>query len=772
MGRHSGGRAIARFVISALALLSSVAVTSALTARAAGAQDVQCDPGEREVRGLHFEGNTTFSDDDLSARVATTPSSGMRRLFRIVGAKRCLPSDGLAPDVFNLTQWYRNNGFFDVRVDTAVKNLPNAAVDVTFKIDEGQPLILDSLRIEGLDSVPNRERLLRGLQLKVGGRFGVLLMLSDVDSILNRLRNHGYPHSDVFRSYKTHTAEHLAEVELDVLTGVRAYFGTITINSLNEAGGKPPAIDSAVVLRLLGFRTGDVYSDQALSDAQRNLYGLGAYQHVGIALDTLSKHADDVADVVIDLREGPMHQVDLEEGWATLDCFRVKARYLDKNFRDEAQQLELTGQLSKLGYAQKARTSFTRNLCNRGALDADSVASQKVNDHFGATLRQASVLGSRWAPAYSAYTERRGEYQAYLRSVDFGFGVNATREISRRMPLQLGYAFEHGSTHAETAILCGVFNRCDVESQDEVQRRLPYGVASAALQRSTTDNPVAPTRGYLAATEVRYSAPWLASDPTLGFFKVTADGAWYHQVASRITLAARVRGGYIQGGAESNGTKLPPPQERLYAGGATSVRGFQQNNVGPQVYLLDSAAFTRTGIGKNENGDSLITFVAKPGSRPFRSIPVGGNTSLVLNAEIRLRDPFLPDLIEYIPFIDAGQVWTRQTGKPGFNLNQLDYTPGVSVRYFSPIGPIQVNVGYNRYGSRAGQAFFAAPVNPTTNKAPLICVTAPGAAPLVVTSHNGDLTQDIAACPNSYAPKQSSNFFKRLTLTLSINADF
>jgi outer membrane protein assembly complex protein YaeT len=755
-------------VVSTLALLSAVAGT----ARVARAQDVQCDEGEREVRGLHFTGNTTFTDDDLSARVATTPSSGMRRLLRVVGAKRCLPTGGLSPDVFNVTQWYRNNGFFDVRVDTAVKSLPGPAIDVTFKISEGQPLILDSLRIEGLDSVPDRDRIVEGLQLKLGGRFGVLLMLTDVDSIIDRLRNHGYPQVDVFRSYKTHTAEHLAEVDLDVTTGVRARFGTIAINSVNQRGEKPATIDSAVVLRLLGFRSGDVYTDRALSDAQRTLYSLGTYQHVGIVLDTTAQQSDSLANVLIDLREGQMHQVDLEEGWATLDCFRLNSRYVDKNFRGEAQQLELNGSLSKLGYAEHARSSFTRNLCNRSALDADSISSQKVNGRLGATLRQGNVLGSRWAPSYSAYTERRGEYQAYLRSTDFGFSVTAAREISRRMPLQLGYTFEHGATRAENAVLCGVFARCDPESQDEVQRRLLFGVASASLQRTTTDNSVAPTRGYNAAVELRYSAPWLASDPTLRFFKVTADGAWYHQLASRITLAAGIRAGFIQGGAESNNTKLPPPQERLYAGGAYSVRGFQQNELGPQVYLLDTAAFRVDTVGMNAQGDQLLNYIAKPGSRPFRSVPVGGNTSLVMNAELRLRDPFLPDALEYIPFIDAGQVWTRQIATPQFNLEQLDYTPGLAVRYFSPIGPIQMNVGYNRYGSRAGRAFFPAPVDPRTNKAPLICVTAPGVTPLVVTNRNGELLQDLAACPNSYVPRQPSSFFSHLTWTFSINAEF
>jgi hypothetical protein len=155
-------------------------------------------------------------------------------------------------------------------------------------------------------------------------------------------------------------------------------------------------------------------------------------------------------------------------------------------------------------------------------------------------------------------------------------------------------------------------------------------------------------------------------------------------------------------------------------------------------------------------------------------VPVGGNASLVLNTEVRVRDPFLPDLLEYAPFVDAGQIWTRQVGRPGFNLNELDYTPGLSVRYFSPVGAVQVNVGYNRYASRAGQAFYASAINTTTNSAPLICVTAPGVTPLLVTKNKatGELTQDLPSCPNSYSPQVGNGFFQRLQFTFSINADF
>jgi outer membrane protein insertion porin family/translocation and assembly module TamA len=117
-------------------------------------------------------------------------------------------------------------------------------------------------------------------------------------------------------------------------------------------------------------------------------------------------------------------------------------------------------------------------------------------------------------------------------------------------------------------------------------------------------------------------------------------------------------------------------------------------------------------------------------------------------------------------------VWTTQVGTARFTFNQLQVTPGLGLRYFSPVGAIQLNVGYNPYTNRAGPAYFAAAPTATSVHAPLICVTAPGVTPVPISSRGGELVQDISACPSSFVPFQSNSFFSHLTLTLSIGTDF
>jgi outer membrane protein assembly factor BamA len=760
MHRRFDARLVRPVIAAALTLVAAMP-------SAARAQEVECDKKtDIEVRSVRFEGNHAFDNDQLSASVLTTGSSFTRRHFRVIGAKRCYPDVGLKPDVDQLKALYQNNGFYRTTVDTIVKAKSSRVVDVVFRIDEGQPLQIDSLTIIGLDSVPDPKGIVNDLQMKVGGRFGLLLLFTDIDSINARLRNAGYPRADILKAYRTHPDQLRAEVDLQVSTGPRTRFGSIDVQRTG-VDARPAEIDSAVVLRLLGFGSGNWYSDRALSDARRNLYNIGAYRHVGISLDTTAQHGDSVADVLIDLREDFMRQIDSEEGWATLDCFRVNAQYTDKNFLDAGHHLELTGRVSKLGYGEPTSSPATRNLCYRSLLDQDSVASSKLNYYTGATVREPTLFGTHWVPSYSLYTERRGDWKAYLRTTQVGGQFSATRNVGIGMPFRVGYTLEVGRTLAQPAVLCAQFSRCDPAGQADVQKQLRLAIASASLQRIRIDNPVEPTRGYVLGGELRGSATAIGSDPSLQFLKGTADGSWYHKLHSRVVFAGRLRGGIISGGAaHDSAARLPPPQERLYAGGATSVRGFQQNELGPLVYLIDHDH--RDSIS---HSDTSFALVARPNAPAFRSIPVGGNLLVVANAELRVRDPFFPALLEYVPFLDAGAV--QQVGVHNLSPGKLSYTPGLGIRIFSPIGPIQLNAGYNPYGGRPGIAYYASPVDKNTNKAPLVCVTAPGEPEvLVFQQKNGDLVQNSADCPSTFRPALSSAFLSHLTFTLSIGTNF
>src|SRR5262245_18529441 len=156
----------------------------------ARAQEIDCDSeSEREVRAVRFEGNETLSEDELSARELTTPSTFTHRYFGWLlnaGVKRSVPDVGLRRDVLALQEYYKGNGFYRARVDNVVAPAGDNRVNVTFRIDEGRPSIIDTLTIIALDSIEDSDDVVRDLQLQIGGRFGRIRLAADIDTITSR----------------------------------------------------------------------------------------------------------------------------------------------------------------------------------------------------------------------------------------------------------------------------------------------------------------------------------------------------------------------------------------------------------------------------------------------------------------------------------------------------------------------------------------------------------------------------------------------------------
>jgi outer membrane protein insertion porin family len=759
--------------IALFATAGGVAVPSRLFA-----QDISCDRGDQEVRALEFHGNRAISSSDLALRVTTTPSSwGRRNLNLWFAAKRCLDRDELPRDVARLKTYYRERGFYAANVDTLVDTLTKNDVRVVFNIDEGQPTRVVSYDITGLAGVPDSADIVNQMQLRVGAPFDFTLFRADIDTIVHRLRDAGYYRADVLSAYETNTDSLIARTSLTVLPGKRAKFGdpVLHITPVDERGQQ---IRTEVVRRVLRISPGDQYSDRAILDAQRNLFQLGAYRHIEVAPlpDSLQPSGDTIVVLEVRLSEDYMRQLDSEFGWATLDCVRARLQYTDKNLFGTARRLELTGQASKIGYGEPVQTKATRDLCTLGRSEGLSPLTQdpfseRLHYFTGVAVRQPRLLGTKWVPTVSLYSERRGEFRAYLRSTLIGGEVSASRDLGDRMPLRLGYSFELGQTTAEAPALCALFNRCDPDSRAQISKRLPLGVASAQIARIRTDNLINPSTGVALRGEIRSSASrYLGTSNTLFFNKGTGDIALYYPVG-RTVLAFRLRGGAVLGRrlVLSDPGDFVPPQERLYAGGPTSVRGFQQNELGSVVYIARRGAVD-SSIVALAGPDTVYRFFVSMDpdtiASPDRAVPLGGNSLLVTNLEYRVRDPFFfPDLLQYTFFVDGGDVWTRSPTRRV----DMKWTPGFGVRALTPVGPVQVNIGWNGYRRDAAPIYY----NPDVTT--LACAS-PGPEN-TLTYRRGPSTAGLVAlsdapCPGSFNPPKRDRWYQKLTFTFSIGSDF
>ena len=732
---------------------TALAVSAAfLGGTSAGAQDINCDRGDLEVMRLEFEGNQGFSDAELAKTIVTTPSAWARRYLHLpFTVKHCLDRSELPNDRARLIIFYRRRGYPKVTVDTVVKELAPGAVEVRFKINEGPPLILKSFVVQGLDSVPEKARIARDLPAREGGRFDRFAIDAAGDTIRERLHNNGYPRADVFNRFTVNDSALLAWDTLTVTPGPRTRIGAIKIE-VTPLEGKKQQISTRIVRRIMGLDSGRLFREYEVIDAQRALYQTEAYQHVSITPDSSS---DSVVTLYARLAEAPMHSARVGAGYGTLDCLRLTGELTNYNFLSGARRLDLNARVSKIGIGRPL--DGAPGLCPAAKQD---IFSNRLNYYAGATLRQPVFLGLRTVPTITVYTQRVSEYNAYRRTTAIGGVASLVWRGLTRTPVNLSYSMDLGRTEAQPALFCAVFNLCDAVERDRIQKTQRLAVLSLSVTRDNSNNILSPTRGSIIRLEARHSSPVILSDSGLQFNKFVGDASRYINAGGGNVLALRVRGGTVFGRSFGSATVFIPPQERLYAGGPTTVRGFAQNELGSLLYV------SRTYRVIPGLPDTVVV-----DSTYRRIVPVGGNSLVVGNLELRLRSPMLPQLLQFTIFTDAGEVWNRGASSTLSGV-KLKVTPGIQITAFSPVGPVRVAIGYNPYQRPPGPLYYEA----TNEGGELVCVSAGSNLPTHITRDvNGVVTnirQDFGTCLPSFQPAKDNRLRSKLTFSFAIGQAF
>ncbi len=744
---------------------TALVVFAALSAgRSAGAQDIECQAGDLEVMRLEFDGNHAFSDAELAKTIVTTPSAWARRYLHLpFTVKHCLDRNELPNDRARLVIFYRRRGYPKVTVDTVVKELAPGAVEVRFKINEGPPMILRSFVVSGLDSIPEGRRTIRDLSVRAGGRFDRFAIDAAADTIRERLHNSGYPRADAVNRFAVSDSTLSAWDTLFVTTGPKTRIGAIKITVTPLANGKQQ-IPERVVRRIMGLDSGELYREDEIIDAQRAIYQTEAYQHVSITPDS---DADSLVTLHVDLAEAAMHAARVGAGYGTLDCFRVTGEYTDFNFLNGARRLDINTRVSKIGIGRPLDN--WSGLCPAAKND---VFSNRLNYYAGATLRQPVFLGLRTVPTLTIYSQRVSEYNAYLRTTAVGGIASVIWRGVTRTPITLTYSMDLGRTEAQPALFCAVFNQCEAAERDQLQRTQQLAVLSLAVTRDNSNSLLSPTRGSIIRLEARNSSPVIFSNKNLQFNKLVGDASRYINLGAGNVLAFRIRGGSVFGRNVASAAGFIPPQERLYAGGPTTVRGFSQNELGSLIYIAKHyEKFLSTDTLGNPD---VVVLAATADSGTFkRVVPVGGNSLAVGNVELRLRSPFAPDLLQWTLFTDAGEVWNR--GTPQVSEVKLKVTPGIQVTAFSPVGPVRFAIGYNPYVRPKGPLYYE---GTEFLGAPLLCVSPNNDFPTVFGTDSvtklPTVTQDLLkkSCPASYQPPVDNRFFRKLTFSFAIGQAF
>lgn len=642
---------------------------------------------ERVVRQLKYVGNHAIDDYTLSTVIATSNSAWFARSSLVrwlgLGAKRTFDELEFRRDVVRLILFYRQSGYMQVVVDTAVRRTPRD-VYITFRIFEGEPVRVRRLEVEGIAGIVNERPLRRAMPLKVGDPFNRYLMQASADTLAAWLRNRGFPYALVLRNFDAEAAELSADLRFEAVPGPHMRIGEVLVQGVQR-------VDTATVLRTLSVHPGEQYGEDRLYRSQRDLYSAGMFRAASVTLqDSLPPtNGDTTVNVVVRVAEGPRRRISFGGGYATLDCFRAQGGWSALGFLGDARVLDLSARVSKIGIGAPLNSGFKRTLCH--PLHDDPFSDTlHLNYNLGLTLLQPTFLSPRHSASIGVFGERRSEFKTYTRS-QIGANVGVTLNARRKVPVGIAYGYSVGRTDASDATFCSVFSVCDDSTLQYLRNRHRFASLTLTAALRTEDFVLDPSRGGHVGITLLHSSRVLGSDKLYEFNRGEIEVARYMPFGRRGVFAWRIHSGALVPAKISlagDTTQFVPPEQRFYAGGPNSVRGYPANELGPRVYVITNPdSFTVT------NGDTVY--------RDVRAVPIGGNSIFVANAEIRVAGPLWPDRLRLAAFVDLGQVYLRQNAI--FTLHSMRVTPGVGVRITTPLGPVRVDVAYNGYDKESGK---------------------------------------------------------------------
>ncbi|MEJ2540770.1 MAG: BamA/TamA family outer membrane protein [Gemmatimonadota bacterium] len=745
----------------------------ALVLAISGTSPAAAQTSRPEIVDIRFEGNQVYGDGALEAAIVNRETSCRNAfllplcLFGIEAAvdRGYLDPDELPRDALRLQAYYWLRGYRDARVEVE-RDDSGDGVALTFRIVEGEPVLVEELTIEGTEDVA-AEGLLDDLPLSVGEPMSSLRIEAVRDTLVSRLREVGYAHADVFSGFLIPADSRAATVDFTVDPGPVARFGPIQVGWAQEG---TPQLDEITVRRMVPFSQGSLYRFSQLVDGQRNLYSLDLVETARVTeqRDTLAR--DTIIPVNILLTEGDLHRVRTGVGWSTADCFNGELRWTSRNFRGGARRLTARGRISNI-LAPNLNDSF---VCSGVGSDEFT----RLNGQLAVELIQPFVFSPRNSVSASAFVERQSVTNVYIREA-IGTSIAFTREIGRQATLAFSYQPALTRLEAGEVFFCISFLLCTAEDIQAFSSANWLSPIAATLALNRSNRLLNPTAGYSVALSLEYASSYTLSD--FVYARALGEVAGYLGLGERTVLAARVRGGNVRPGAfRSRGRQnssvpddLVHPQKRFYAGGAASVRGFAENQLGPRV--VNSDVENLLGVPTGETEPLCLPEQVVDGScdgsglNPDDLVVRATGGTRLLEASLELRFPLYGNDVQGATFLDVGQVWDQQSE---VELDGLELTPGVGVRYFSPIGPIRLDVGYR---------FRGAQPLPLLTNAIEPCTVVPGNANRCLTPRTADgtsapipwtATDDLRPLGPRVLFGGGNSFWDRLQLHFSIGQAF
>jgi translocation and assembly module TamA len=495
-----------------------------------------------------------------------------------------------------------------------------SSVEVKLDVTPGPTYHLRNLTLAG----PGSDDARKSLQLKSGDAALAATVLAAGPRMETALQDSGHALATVSAPNATLVpADKALDVAWTVDAGPQVNLGPIAIDGLKK-------VDASYVRQRLTIHQGEQYDPAKIEAARQDLAAQGVFSSVRATAGKQLDHQGQMP-ITIDVVEAPRHVVAFTGSYSTDLGASAGVTFTHRNLFGGAEKLVLGAAITQLGGSASTGQGYNVN------------AALTKPDVF---TRDQSVTVSLQAIKESL--------QAYNRTAILA-GVQVNRKLTDTLTATAGLQAQQSHITQE-----GV-------TRDYTLLGLPLGLKYDSTGPGGLFDPTHGIKANLIATPTESLAHAAGSAPFFTILQLTAStyldpGAWLGATPGRSIIALRGIAGSIQGAS----TFQVPPDERFYAGGSATVRGYKYQSVGPR-------------------------FAADLN-------PTGGTSLAAATIEYRQR---ILDSFGAVVFVDTGEVGTASSPFGG----QLRTGAGVGARYYTPIGPIRLDVALPLNKQRGDDAF-------------------------------------------------------------------
>ena len=642
-----------------------------------------------DVASLTFDGAREVDASDLKLVIFTRTSSCRLVLFApickltptlVFTDRRRTTRKALGEDITSLRVYYWRRGFREAQVDTVLAPVKRGMA-VTFRIVEGPPTRVGRLDVTQRTSVLTDDELEDAVVLREGDPLSLIALDSTFARLKAAVWNHGYADAVIDTTIPPPDATRLVPVSIDIDPRWVTRVGDVQFEGNSTLG-------DATLRRGSMLRAGELYTRNAVLETERRLFQTPA---ISRALVITPAAGDSVKHVTVAVTETPTHHAAVTLGFNTIE-FGQAAVELRHHALGSGRWLSLRAAAGNLLGEQLNGKAIFREAIPDGSSDAG--AFLKPTYQGSLTLTQPWIAGPRTSASLTLFGGRRS-LPGVVVDEDVGAALGLVHELAIKTPIGIHYRLESTRVRGGAIYFCAGYGICDeptIAVLSERQRLAPIAV-SGWIDRA--DDLEAPTRGYTAVLDAEHASS--ATGSTLEHERVAADAAYYRAFgrsdatsdAFPKVLALHGRAGWVQ----PHG--ILHPRARFYAGGMQSVRGFAENELGPQVLQVRRESL----IGAGCTDVTIANGSCDPSSIPsseFFTRPTGGSS--VVEGSVELRIPFGSKL-GAVAFLDGAYVGT--SGLESRAAGRGAITPGGGLRYRSPLGVLRLDLGIRPVGARS-----------------------------------------------------------------------